>query len=94
MGEVMGEAVGDVIGRGEGRKGVWGSSIWLLLRRSDMSNLTYFRGCWNEKLEFWNLACLVVFGIQNGRRVLRKRVFIYIVVVVVEYKNSKIPRFQ
>ena len=49
----------------------------------NMYNLTYFGGCWNEKLEFWNLVVFVRKSIQNGGEVLRKRVFIYIVVVVV-----------
>lgn len=59
-----------------------------------MYNLTYFGGCWNEKLEFWNLVFFVRKSSQNEGGVLKNMVFIYIVVVVVEYINSKIPRFQ
>lgn len=78
--------------------GAWG--LWIICNRNlvlegeNMYNLTYFGGYWNEKLEFWNLVFFVVLGTQNGGGVLKNMVFIYIVVVVVEYINSKIPRFQ
>lgn len=66
-------------------QGLW-ISFWrkMVVRDEDMYDFTYFRGKNSKQLEFWNRGETETVSIQNGGEVLQKRVFIYIVVVVVE----------